>query len=338
MFQPLELSVYPRTTKSPSGRIAGLTTNQRMLKTPLHICGYLCARLVLITLVMSTVALISCSDQAPAQSQASPQLTVVKTAGSTTIYPSIVALSEAFEKSSSYPYQAVLRHEAGPGSSEGLKALIRGETDIARLSRDLKASELQQLEADGIDTRVFCIAIDAVAIVIHPERAASFRQLSVRQLRKIFFEKTVTDWSQIRADQTGAIRAVCSNPDLSGTAAIFRKTVAGNSKQSLASTCQIVEQTNHISQIVSSDPNAIGVLSLSVAQANGLTALSITTSSGHTVVPNVQNVRQGHYPLSRNLNLCVRKPIHPTLANFLLFTLSPSGQAILESQGFNPIR
>jgi len=293
---------------------------------------------VFVALVISAAALISCSDQTPAQSLASTQQTVIKTAGSTTIYPSILALSEAFEKSDTPLYQTVLQHESGPGSSEGLNALIRGETDIARVSRDLKATELQQLEAEGIDTRVFCIAIDAVAIVIHPERTASLRQLSVRQLRKIFFEGSATNWSQIRSDQTGVIRPVCANPDISGTAATFCKTVAGNSKQLLASTCQIVEQSSDVSQIVSNDPNAIGVLSLSAAQANGLTALAITTPSGHTVTPNTQNVRQGQYPLSRNLNLCVRKPINPTLANFLLFTLSPPGQTILESQGFNPIR
>ncbi len=68
----------------------------------------------------------------------------------------------------------------GGGSGTGIAALINDTVDIANSSRRIKADEIAAANANGIEPVEFVVAIDALAVLVHPSNPIS--ELTIDQL------------------------------------------------------------------------------------------------------------------------------------------------------------
>jgi len=81
---------------------------------------------------------------------------------------------------------------------------------------------------------------------------------------------------------------------------------------------------------------AIGMLSLAWLNED-VKGVSIVTNSGAVITPTLENIRNGSYPIARDLNIVVRGDISPKAKEFVDYLLSPSGQVYVQESGYVPI-
>ena len=100
--------------------------------------------------------------------------------GSDTVLPLAQKSAEQYMKTHTDQSIAVV----GGGSGTGITALMVGNTDIAMSSRDIKGEEKLKFQEKQIQIEVKTIAVDALAVIVHPENKVE--QLTREQLEKIF--------------------------------------------------------------------------------------------------------------------------------------------------------
>jgi phosphate transport system substrate-binding protein len=115
----------------------------------------------------------------------------------------------------------------------------------------------------------------------------------------------------------------------SGTREAFQKMVMGKNEISLAALVQ--DSNGAIRQVVSSDPNAIGFISL------GLVNESVRALRISGVEPTVTNIEKGGYTLVRPFLFAFRGEPEGEAKDFLQFVLSPVAQNLLAKEGLVPI-
>lgn len=239
----------------------------------------------------------------------------VTIAGSTSVQPISEELASAFMGLNS----GVRIEVSGGGSSAGVKAADSGAADIGAASRELKAEE------SGVTGIV--IAIDGIAVIIHPENPLS--DLSFEQIQAIF-RGEITNWSEVGGPNNNIV--VVNREEGSGTRGAFHEIVVGD-KNDFASTAIIQNSTGAVREAVSNDVNAIGYVSL-----GGIND-SIKPVKVNGVEPTVEKVKAKEYPVARPFNYVVKKGAQ--LSNeaqaFVDFILSDDGQAIVEENGLVPL-
>jgi len=97
-------------------------------------------------------------------------------AGSTSVQPVMEKIVEAFHKRN----PGVRITVEGGGSSAGVMATVTGAAQLGMVSRNLKLDS-----ADESGLKRFPLAMDAIAIIVHPHNPVS--ALSIEQLRELGF-------------------------------------------------------------------------------------------------------------------------------------------------------
>jgi phosphate transport system substrate-binding protein len=93
-----------------------------------------------------------------------PALADVTIDGSSTVFPVSEAFAEEFQ------IDTGVRVTVGiSGTGGGFRRFCRGETDITGASRPISASEMEACEAAGIEFIELPIALDALAVIVHPQ-------------------------------------------------------------------------------------------------------------------------------------------------------------------------
>lgn len=225
----------------------------------------------------------------------------------------------------------------GGGSGMGIAALINGKTDIANSSRAMKPKEIELAEALGIDPTPIVFAVDALALVVHPELPVG--ELSVAEVGQIY-RGEIQNWQAVGGpDLTITIYGRQSN---SGTYVFFRDSVL---QADYASSLMQMNGTAQIVEALRTDRSGIGYVGLGYVldkQRNaveGISILNIQSTSDSTALSpiNVDNIRNGAYPLVRPLFQFTDGPPAGKLLDFILFCLSPEGQRIVENSGYYPL-
>ncbi|MFZ1517713.1 MAG: phosphate ABC transporter substrate-binding protein [Ignavibacteriaceae bacterium] len=212
----------------------------------------------------------------------------------------------------------------GGGTAEGIKALIKNQTDICTASRNLKPEETKLL-ADyyGSLGLVFLIAKDALSIYVNPKNTVN--DLSITQLKEIYSGK-VNNWTVLNGKDT-LIVPVVRNPN-SGTYLYFMEHVLEGNEYTPNSVTE--PTTKEIVKFVEDNENAIGYGGMGYkgnvihARING-------------VEPSENNVRNDTYPIIRYLHFFTTKTPSGTIKNFIDWVLSPSGQSVVRKSGFIPL-
>ena len=102
--------------------------------------------------------------------------------GSTTVQPIMQKAVEAFMAQ----HKGVSISISASGSGDGAKALIDGTTPLAMMSREMKASEIQQANAKGIHPKQIVIAYDCITPIVNSSNPV--KNLSMAQRAEGHFD------------------------------------------------------------------------------------------------------------------------------------------------------
>lgn len=232
-------------------------------------------------------------------------------AGSTSVQPLSEELAAAFMEK----HPNVRLEVSGGGSGAGVTAAQENAADFGAVSREIKEDET------GINEYV--IAIDGIAIVVHPDNPVS--DLALEDVAKIFTGE-ITNWSEVGGDDQDIV--VVSREDGSGTRGAFTDIVLGDAE--LTESALIHNSTGGVLEAVANDPNAIGYASLGSMDDN-VKGLAIDGAE-----PTEENIKSGEYTVSRPFNYVTNadSELNELAQAYLDFVLSDEGQKVVEENGF----
>ena len=219
----------------------------------------------------------------------------------------------------------------GGGSGVGLAALINGTTDIAAASRPIKTSEVDKLKARFATTGYgYPIARDGLAVYLN--NANAVKELTLAQIRDIYTGK-VTNWKQVGGKDAPII--LYSRENSSGTYTYFKDNVLAG--RDFSPRAQTLQGTAAVVNAVAQDPNGIGYGGAAYAKGIRFAAVKKDEKTP-AVLPSLETVRNGQYPISRYLYLYTRVKPAKDMKAFLDWAAGPEGQAIVTKVGYFPIK
>lgn len=234
------------------------------------------------------------------------------------------------------------RHE-GKGSSTALPALLEQRSDIGPMSRALKAAEIASFNQKfGYNPTQLPVAIDSLAVYVHPDNPILKTGLSLKQIANIFSESNtkIERWGQLGLSgkwTNAPIRLHGRNP-ASGTYAFFKSTALN--KQDFSNSLTEHPGSADLVDAVANDPYSIGYSGIAYSTPE-VAAVSLQTEAGQYVEANQNNAVRGIYPLTRSLYVTLN--IDPSVGpsdlqkEFLRFAFSREGQLIVNNVGYFPI-
>lgn len=212
----------------------------------------------------------------------------------------------------------------GGGTAEGIKSLIKGNTDICTASRNLKPEE-SKLLADYYHSvgLIYLIAKDGLSIYIQPSNPV--KNLTMNQLKDIFTGK-INNWKTLGGKDT-AIIIVTRNPN-SGTYLYFKEHVLLG--ENYTSNSIVEATTKAIVNYISEHSNAIGYGGMGFnkkvfhLKINGIESIEA-------------NVINDTYPITRYLNFITTNSPNQIVKEFINWVLSPAGQSVVRNSGYIPL-
>jgi phosphate transport system substrate-binding protein len=254
--------------------------------------------------------------------QANANETIVIKGSDTLGAKMVPQIAEAFKAKMQKQGVSVSFEIAAEGSSTGVASVIDGTAEIGMSSRDPKPKEVAKAQANGIDMKPVTIAKDGIAIIVN--EASPLTGISVEEI-ELIFSGDVTDWSGISA-QTGKISAYTRNTS-SGTYAVFQK--IGMSSRDYGSDTQKMAGNEQIAAEVAKNPNGIGYVGLAYINTPGVKVLPVDGAAPDSAI----------YPLARPLYYLINKgkQLSPLANDFIGFSMSPEGQAIVNRVHFLPL-
>jgi phosphate transport system substrate-binding protein len=241
-----------------------------------------------------------------------------------------------------------------PGSSTGIQMLINGQITFAQSSRPLTDAELTRAQQRGFSLEQIPVAIDGLAIAVHPD--LQIPGLTLDQLKSIYTGKK-TNWSQLGGANI-PIKAYSRPINDGGTVELFVQDIL--SGEAFASSVEFVPTTTQALKKIASNMGSIYYASApEVVPQCSIRALPLGRAPGQYVAPyqeplvspgecpgkrnqlNIEAFQSGKYPITRNLfvvvkqNSRIEQQAGTAYANFLL---TEQGQQMISQQGFVRIR
>jgi len=261
---------------------------------------------------------------APATSHAT---TMLHAAGSTTVLPVVSTAANVWHKQ----HPDVTITVSGGGSGVGIASMIQHTADIGMASREIDAEEAAKLNGK-VD--VFTIAKDAVAVVVSKAvYVGGVHQLSLKQIADIYRGK-IKNWKKVGGPDA-RIFVIDKEPSR-GTRHVFAEAVLGDAHARAPGASVISGSNNEEQSLVAHSNSAIGMLSN--AWLNDAVRGVAVGKGNHAVLPDIQHVRDGSYPISRALHVMLPKNAPPEARAFVDFLLSSKGQDIVKKSGYLPVR
>lgn len=243
----------------------------------------------------------------------------------------MVILGQRWAESYMAAHPGAVIQVTGGGSGTGIAALINGTTDICQSSRPIKDAEQKQLEEKfGSRAHETLVAKDGLAIYVHETNPVA--ALTLEQLHGIY-TGAITNWRQLGGPDAAII--VYGRENNSGTYVYFKDEVLGGAD--FAANVQTLPGTAAVVNAVSQDANGIGYGGAAYAKGVKECAIQKDTASPG-VLPTLATVRDGSYPISRGLYYYTRKAPEGAVGDFITYALSDSGQALVTTVGYFPVR
>jgi phosphate transport system substrate-binding protein len=233
-------------------------------------------------------------------------------------------------KGSGFDAELVQIQIAAHGSSTGFKALAEAKADVAMSSRPIKDKEVQALKHLGLLTSTaseHAIAIDGLAIIVHPENP--IKQLTVEQIAQLFSGE-ISNWKELGyMDMEVNLYARDNN---SGTWDTFKNLVL-QKKYQLSDKAERFESNDNLSDAVFNDHAAIGFTGL--ASVRWAKLLAVSEGGTTPLIPNEFSIATEDYALSRRLFMYIPEYSQSAFAReFIEHCQSTQGQEIVRRVGF----
>lgn len=212
---------------------------------------------------------------------------------------------------------------AAEGSATGTASVLDGTSDIGMLSRELRAPEIEQANARGLELEMIPVARDALVVIVNERNP--LRSISSRDLAAIF-TGDIENWAAL-SDQPGKISVYTRNTS-SGTYISFRRLAL--QPRDYSEDILKMAGNEQIAHEVANNTHAIGYVGLAYANKPGIRTLPVDG-----LLPTVPE-----YPLARPLYFLVNNSSRSQALRdkFIEFALGPEGQNLAERIQFLPAK
>lgn len=309
--------------------------------------------------------------KAPERPGAGAQTAGIWAAGSSTVFPFASRAAENFARKN--PGMGTPRIES-LGTGGGIKAFCSGpgpgSPDVANASRQMKASEFDNCQKNGV-TEIVEVKIGYDGIVIANAKAGATYDLTLTDIYKGLAKEfpagtpnPARTWADVRAGLPADRIQVYGPPPTSGTRDAFvelaltagaetipaLKALKDTDEDRFETLAQTVredgawidsgENDNAIVQTLTRTPGSLGVFGYSFLEQNQQTVKGAKVNG---VAPTVATIADGSYPVSRSLYLYVKKArvgVTPGLREFLQEFTSDAASArggYLQDRGLIPL-
>ncbi len=287
----------------------------------------------LVVLSLLVVLLVSCAGSGTGTSSGSQPEQSIQNKGSDTIVNLALAWAERYQTI----HPEVRLSVTGGGSGTGIASLINATVDIANASRQIKAEEIAEAQAKGIDPVEHIIARDAIAVIVNPNNPV--QQLTLQQIADIYSGK-FDNWQQVGGEDRPIVRL--SRETNSGTHVYFLETVLRlgqkDNKTLFSTDTLLLASSEGIINEVRQNPNAIGYDGLGYVPKD-LKMIAIARQAGEAyILPSIATVNDNSYPIARDLYMYTAGQPEGAVAAYLEWILSEEAQTIVAELGFVPVK
>ena len=232
----------------------------------------------------------------------------------------------------------------GGGSGTGVAALLNGTTHIANSSRELKDIEYEKAKSLGITPKVYNVALDGLAVIVHTDN--KINELTLEQIKDIFTGK-VTNWKQVGGDDIPI--TLYGRENSSGTYEFFKEHVLGkdeNGKQrDYATSTQVLQGTAALGEAVARDTKGVAYGGVGYfAQRTDIKIIAVKKDKGsqaifpaHNGKVNYNAIWNGDYSISRYLYCFTQDKPSKNVNDFFNFILSEEGQKLVLQMEYIPL-
>ncbi|MDD5165767.1 MAG: substrate-binding domain-containing protein [Candidatus Omnitrophica bacterium] len=208
------------------------------------------------------------------------------------------------------------------GTSGGIKALIEGKCDFARVARLPDEKE----KAYNLNYGVF--AYSPIVIAVN-SAVKGIDNITYEQIVGIF-SGAITSWEELGGEQQKIYVAQREAGDSSRS--LFEKNIPGW-KEIKNFAGEVIYSTPEMASTLDRYKYTIGYLPISVARSKDLIILKV-----NGVYPSVENIKNASYKLVVPFGLIWKGELKGTARAFLDFILSPKGQGIILENGGAPVK
>ncbi|WP_078595203.1 PstS family phosphate ABC transporter substrate-binding protein [Evansella clarkii] len=233
--------------------------------------------------------------------------------GSGTVYPLMSRIAEEFMVNE---HENVSVEVARAGTSAGMQKYVAGETDFANASREIKEEEVAELEANGIESKEFKVALDGLTMVINPENDWA-EEMTEEEISTMFVTGNYKDddvvlWSDIRSEWPEEEINFYGPNENHGTNEFFVKEII--EEQDLVETINLQQEYSTLVNLVAEDENAIAFFGYGYYANNDdkIKAVEVDFGNG-PVAPSLDTIAEdGEYgpftrPVFTNLSIDAAK-------------------------------
>lgn len=224
----------------------------------------------------------------------------------------------------------------GGGSGTGIASLINGTVDIANASRQMKPEERQAALDNGIEPVEFVVAVDAIAVIVHPSNPVD--KLTIQQLADIYTGK-ITNWKEVGGRDDPIV--LLSRETNSGTHVYFLEEVvrkgSGDDEAIFAPQTLLMPSSFGITSEIRRNPSAIGYDGLGYVTEHEKVLAVARDSDAPYIYPTVETGADGTYPIARPLYMYTAGEPSGVIAEYLDWIRGPEGQEIVAELGFVPL-
>lgn len=241
--------------------------------------------------------------------------------GSTTVLPVMQKAGEAFMAAN----PGITLSISGGGSGNGIKALNEGLCQVAMSSRDIKASEQELGNKNGVTPVRTAIAVDALVPIIHPENPV--KALSSKQLKDIYAGR-ITNWKEVGGKDEKIV--VISRDTSSGTYETWEEFIM--KKEKVAPTALLQASNGAVVQVIAKNRRAIGYIGFGY-MTDSLKKLNV---DGIEATPQTALSRQ--WPIARDLYIFTNGQPAGAVKKLVDYLIDPQkGQKAVSEVGYIPL-
>ena len=240
--------------------------------------------------------------------------------GSSTLEPLVSQIAERFKIQNP---QVKIKIKT-KSSSEGLADTAEEKVDIAMVSRALLPSEKKEFQD-------FTIAREGVGIIVHEDNPID--SLSYEDILNIYTGR-IDNWQEF-GGTNNTIRVI-NKTQKNSTQELFLDYFQLDNAQIEANA---VSQSNQQKiEIIASNPDAIGYVSIGIAEYHIAHGVPIKLLSIDGIKPTTAAVQDGSFPISRPLNLVTNTEPSGLTKEFIEFARSAKVHDLIKAENFVPIK
>ncbi len=289
---------------------------------------------VTIVLLLSLLSACASSGEQDGAGASSPsRANYIENKGSDTIVNLALAWAELYQQQ----HADVSISVTGGGSGTGIASLLNGTVDIASASRAITPGEIANANRVGIEPQEVIIARDAIAVIVNPSNPV--QELTMQQISEIF-QGNINNWREVGGEDLPIVRV--SRETNSGTHVYFLEEVVrlgdSDSHVIFAADTLLLPSSEGIISEVGDNPHAIGYDGLGYVTSHVKVVGVAKEVGAEYVMPSVETVNSGMYPISRDLYMYTTQNPSPLTQTYLEWILSPEAQQIVVDLGFVPVK